>query len=304
MVKKNLFTVYSTLYGRVMTLNSLNESSAAGSGEAEIERAETFDQLRQRLRTAFPTLSPHLQRIARAALEEPNDFALNTTAVIAGRLDVQPSTLIRFAKQFGYSGFSGLQRVFRQRLIEGTASTRETVYAEAEARANPRDMAEILAASARANRAAIDRLEQEMDTKRLAAAVDVISSARHVYVAGLRRSRPIADYLVYGLLRSERASSLLDFSGGMAGPQTATLGADDLLVAIAFPPYSQPVVEAVMDAHVSGRRILAITDGPESPLAAHSNIALLIGADIDAEMQPIAGATALVQTILTALGQA
>ena len=81
--------------------------------------AETFDGLRQRIRDRFPLLSPHLQRIARASFEEPNGFALNTTAKIAGDLEIQPSTLIRFAKEFGYSGFSDMQKVFRQRLIEG-----------------------------------------------------------------------------------------------------------------------------------------------------------------------------------------
>ena len=91
------------------------------------------------------------------------------------------------------------------------------------------------------------------------------SEIRHVYVAGLRRSRPLADYLVYGLVRGERPSSLIDFAGGMAGPQISTFGPDDVLVTIAVPPYSQPVVDLVMDAHVSGRRILAITDGADSP---------------------------------------
>ena len=79
----------------------------------------TFDALRHQIRDRFQDLSPHLQRIARASLEDPNRFALNTTQVIAASLQIQPSTLIRFAKEFGYAGFSDLQRVFRQRLIEG-----------------------------------------------------------------------------------------------------------------------------------------------------------------------------------------
>lgn len=61
-------------------------------------------------------------------MEKPNDFALKTVVVIAAELQVQPSTLIRFAKEFGYSGFSQLQRVFRLRLIEGAPGAREEVY--------------------------------------------------------------------------------------------------------------------------------------------------------------------------------
>ena len=63
--------------------------------------SETFDSLRERIRDRFEDLSPHLQRIARMALDQPNQLALRTIAVIARDLGVQPSTLIRFAKEFG-----------------------------------------------------------------------------------------------------------------------------------------------------------------------------------------------------------
>jgi DNA-binding MurR/RpiR family transcriptional regulator len=241
-----------------------------------------------------------LQRIARASLEEPNSFALNTTAVIAEALDIQPSTLIRFAKEFGYNGFSDLQRIFRQRLIEGAATVRDQVLDRA-ATAPARDVRGILQSTIRAHAEALDRLASTCDIRELARAVEMLRGARHVYVAGLRRSRPIADYLLYGLMRCERACSLLDFAGGMAGPQTATLGAEDVLAAVAFTPYSKPVVEAVMDAHVSGRRILAITDDPSSPLARCAEVALFIESDVASQLQPISGAIALVHVLLTAV---
>jgi len=266
--------------------------------------AETFDGLRQRIRDRFATLSPHLQRIARSSLEEPNSFALNTTARIAADLEIQPSTLIRFAKEFGYSGFSDLQRVFRQRLIEGEPTVRERVYSEETARPEPPNVRELLQTCVAAHVAALNDLVKTCDTDSLAKAVEMLRDARHVYIAGLRRSRPIAAYLAYALTRSERASSLLDFAGGMAGPQIATIGADDVLVAIAFPPYSQPVVDIVLDAYVSGRKVLAITDGPASPLASNSQLQLYVDAGAASAFQPISGAIGLVQTLITAMNWA
>jgi DNA-binding MurR/RpiR family transcriptional regulator len=262
---------------------------------------ETFDGLRQRIRDRFATLSPHLQRIARASLEEPNGFALNTTATLAADMDIQPSTLIRFAKEFGYSGFSELQRVFRQRLIEGEAIVRERVYSEETARPGPLNMRELLQTCVSAHVAALNGLLTNCDTDSLSKAVDMLRQARHVYIAGLRRSRPIAAYLAYALTRSERASSLLDFAGGMAGPQIATIGSEDILVAIAFPPYSRPVVDIVLDAYVSGRKVLIITDGPASPLASNSQVQLYVDAGAASAFQPISGAIGLVQTLITAL---
>ena len=262
---------------------------------------ETFDGLRQRIRDRFAMLSPHLQRIARASLEEPNGFALNTTAKLAADLDIQPSTLIRFAKEFGYSGFSDLQRVFRQRLIEGEPIVRERVYSEESARPGPLNMRELLQTCVSAHVAALNGLLNNCDIDSLSRAVEMLRQARHVYIAGLRRSRPIAAYLAYALTRSERASSLLDFGGGMAGPQIATIGTEDILVAIAFPPYSQPVVDIVLDAYVSGRQVLIVTDGPSSPLAANSHAQLYVDAGAASAFQPISGAIGLVQTLITAL---
>jgi len=257
---------------------------------------ETFDALRQRIRDRYSDLSPHLQRIARASLEEPNSFALNTTPQIASTLEIQPSTLIRFAKEFNFKGFSDLQKVFRQRLIEGNAAVRERVL-EKDAVAAPADTRAELKRCIAAHIESLQALEQNCDVDTLYKAIQLLRDANHIYIAGLRRSRPIADYLHYCLLRGERSCSLLDFAGGMAGPQIATIGNDDILFAIAFSPYSQHVVDAVMDAHVSGRRIVSMTDNGESPLAAYAEVALLLGTDTRSRLQPISAAVALIQTL-------
>jgi DNA-binding MurR/RpiR family transcriptional regulator len=264
---------------------------------------ETFETLRARVRERYDDLSPHLQRIARASLDEPNAFALNTIATISGEVGVQPSTLIRFAKEFGYPGFSNLQKVFRLRLIEGAAPVRETVYSETESQPAPADLAEILDKCVEAHILALQGLRKSVPKKTLVQAVCLLRGARHIYVAGLRRSRPIATYFAYGLTRSERQCSLIDFGGGMAGQQAANMGANDLLVAIAFPPYSQPVVDLVADVALSGRHTLSITDTRDSPLARHATASFHIGASARSQFQPISAAIGLVQALVTAVGQ-
>ena len=269
--------------------------------ENERVTPKTFDSLRQVIRDRFQELSPHLQRIARASLEEPNVFALSTTSKIAESLSIQPSTLIRFSKEFGFSGFSELQSIFRQRLIEGEPTTREQVLSETSA--GPQEVEDVLRNVVDASIEALQKLRTEANLDDIAQAVVMLREARHIYVAGLRRARPIADYLVYGFLRTEKPSSLLDFAGGMAGPQVSTIGTSDVLVAIAFPPYATPVVNAVMDANVSGRKVIAITDGPDSPLSLNAQIKLFVDADAKAPLQPVSGPMGLVQALLLLVGQ-
>ena len=44
-------------------------------------------------------------------------MGMETITVIAGRAEVPPSSMIRFAKSFGFSGFSEMQKVFQQGLV-------------------------------------------------------------------------------------------------------------------------------------------------------------------------------------------
>lgn len=263
--------------------------------------AETFDSLRTRIRDRYIDLSPHLQRIAKLALDEPNQLALTTIAAIAETLDVQPSTLIRFAKEFGYDGFSAMQQVFRLRLIEGAPVYREQIYGEKVASREPGGARANLDECVDALIASLERLRRDIRPEEIEKAAALCMSARHIYVAGLRRAHSIATYFSYGMMRLERRCSLLDFSSGMAGQQVANMSHDDLLVAIAFPPYSSPVVDVVRDANVRGLKVLAITDSQSSPLALGATDSFFVDTEGSSPFRPISGAIGLTQAIILSI---
>lgn len=287
-----------------MNENSFKIGDGFANDPTRIPGQETFEALRQRIRNRFEQLSPHLQRIARAALEQPNNFALQTVVTIAGELAIQPSTLIRFAKEFGYSGFSEMQRIFRHRLIEGAPGAREEVYAKQSVHGRTTDFGAVLGDCVDAMIASLEDLRRTISPEALAQASTMLRQADHVYIAGLRRSRPIASYLAYGLTRSERQCSLLDFGSGMAAEEVAAMKPTDLLVAIAFTPYTQAVVDITLDTYLSGKRILILTDVPESPLARHAELAFFVDNSVTSQFRPISGAIALAQTLITGVGKA
>lgn len=263
--------------------------------------AETFDSLRNRIRDRFDSLSPHLQRIARTALNQPNAFALSTIATIATQIAVQPSTLIRFAKEFGYGGFSDMQQVFRHRLIEGAPLYREQVYEEKATALVSGGLADTMGECIEEQITALRKVRADTDANAFSRALSMLRNAGHVYIAGLRRSRPIATYLAYGLTRSEHRCSLLDFGGGMAEQQVANMGSDDVLVGIAFTPYTPVVVDVVRDAHLRGRSIITLTDTPSSPLAQNATVSFFVDYGDHGSFRPIAGAIGLVQAIVVSL---
>ena len=264
----------------------------------------SFDSLRESIHARFDRLSPHLQRIARFALDDPNGFALRTVAEIAEATAVQPSSIIRFAQAFGFRGFSDMQRVFRVRLIEGAPDYREDILARRvqDPKLRPGDPLAILHEFADANAQSLEQLKADVTRETLIGALDLIHAARDIYVIGLRRAFPVAAYIFYGLVRSERRCHLLDAVGGMVPQQVATMTGEDLLIAVAFAEYAALTVDVVQDVHIRGIPTLTITDTPWSPLARNASLAFTIR---DPDIHPfrsLAAAMCVVQTLIVALG--
>lgn len=262
----------------------------------------SFDSLRHEVHARYEQLSPHLQRLAQFALDDPSRFALGTVASIAVATEVQPSSVIRFAKTFGYSGFTEMQRVFRVRLVEGAPGYRERILEQRAAVASrPDDPLATLHELADANIDALQRLKAEIGAADLERACAMIDAAREVYVIGLRRAFPVAAYLFYSLVRSERRAHLLDAVGGMVPQQVATMSMDDLLVAVSFAEYAPLTVDVVQDVHIRGIPTLTITDTDVSPLARNATLAFVIR---DPEIHPLrslAASMCLVQSLVAAV---
>ena len=263
-----------------------------------------FDRLRELIQHQFEDLSPHLKIVAQYSLEDPNRFALHTVAEIAQQIGVQPSTLIRLAKVFGYSGFSEMQRVFRLRLIEGVPTFRDQIYDHRQKMEEiaETDSAAILKEFADASILALQHLKDDIDGDKLQEAIRMMDSTGDIYVIGQRRAFPIAAYLAYGLARLEYRCHLLDSVGGMLTQQIATLNAKDLLIAVSFAEYAQPVVDAVSDAYIRNVPVLAITDLMTSPLARNSSLCFIVRDAKVHRFRPLSGAIVLAQSLIIALG--
>ena len=263
-----------------------------------------FDRLREAFQRRFEGLSPHLKRIARYALANPNRFALQTVAETAREIGVQPSTLIRFAKAFGFSGFSEMQQVFRLRLLEGATSFRDRIHEHRGTleTADEDDPAAILHGFSEASVLALEHLKADIDGDALREAIRMLDGANSIYVIGQGRAFPVAAYLAYGLIRLEYRCHLLDSVGGMLPQQVATIGIDDLLVAVSFAGYNRPVVDAVSDARIRNVPVLAVIDSMASSLARNSSLHIVVGDTEVHRFRPLTAPIVLAQSLIIALG--
>jgi DNA-binding MurR/RpiR family transcriptional regulator len=262
----------------------------------------SFDLLRADMAAKQDALSPRLRQIADYALHNPNDMALETIAVIAERAHVPRSSLIRFANAFGYDGFSSMQRVFRSQLVERTTDYAERIRSlrRSDVASGPASVLDRLTA---AGIRALEHLRGVTRPEELERAVRLLADAEAIHVVGQRRAFAVATYLAYAMGQLGLRTHLLDGVGGMTLHQANLIGHRDVLVAVSFAPYAPETREVVQNASAAGVPILALTDGPLSPLLPLAQAAFEIE---DAELQgfrSLSASMCLALTLVIRLGQ-
>ena len=276
--------------------------SGEPSAPTEWPARDSFDGLKTLIAAEHNRLSRRLRQIGEFVLAEPDQIALETISTLAGRIGVQPSAMIRFAKHFGFSGFSEMQQLFRGRLIDRVSTYRARIQHTPAAK--PGAPAEILARFSELDQTAIRKLQGETDARQLRAAVKLLNGARIVGLVGTRRAFPVATYLAYGLSHLGRRARLLDGLAGMLREEALLLEPRDALIAVSFKPYADETLGVVRACRDKGVAVLAITDSAVSPLGSVSDVMLEV---VDAQLEGIRSLTAsmcLAVSLVVALGHA
>lgn len=262
----------------------------------------TFQQFADAVSAAYPNLSPQQQVIAQYVLEHPDDFALGTAATVAEAAGVQPSALVRFANVMQFSGFSELQRVFRDRLLERAGTYRERISAmkaPPAAAAAPSALHQFVELGV----ADLRQLEHALGDNTLRQAARLLGSAKRVHVLAQRRAFPVAAYLAYALGQLELRVQLHDGVGGMLGESLRQIEPNEVLLVISFKDYSPEVVEAAAAAKGRGVKVVAVTDHAVSPLKPHASVCLEIGGGTPAPVRSLVAPMCLAQALVVVTGQ-
>ena len=264
----------------------------------------TYDDLREAISRRHDELSDRLQRIAVFAVEQPNEVALNTVSALASTIGVQPSSIVRFANAFGYEGFSEMQRVFRSRLVaEVSPGYRARFSAQTSKRRTvATDASTLLMREIAGDTAALEELGRTIEPRLIQRAVDLVANAQTIYAVAQGRSFPVAHYLAYALGRLEMRAHLNDGVGGLTRIVGTMATSDDVLIAISFRDYSPDVVAVVDSAAKRGVPVIAVTDGPLSPIAGPAKISFEIRSDPSRAFRSLVAPIALAQTLVIALG--
>ncbi len=227
----------------------------------------------------FAVLSPQLKKIALCIEKSREQIAFLGIQELASLCGVQPSAIVRFAKRFGFSGFSALQSLFKagaqKRLAPGTDyRSRIRTLIESENKSLPsRKLArEVIASSIDS----LHSLDLALSDETFDQAVELLIKSSTIWLAAARRSFPVGAYLAYALQQTAKPIQWMNGVGLMQQGQLNALSSHDMMVAISFEPYAQETLSAIQSAVERRAKVLVITDSQFNQVAKLATVCLVV----------------------------
>lgn len=239
----------------------------------------TEDALIQAISREFDALSKQLRVIAKYVEQHRGEIGIQSIQQVAENCQVQPSAIIRFAKHFGFSGYSALQKLLRESLARHISPSRDyqsRIRGAIESGALNLKSADIAHALIGGSIAGMEELQHSLQEPAFEEAVALLFEADTVWLMATRRSFAVSTYLAYALQHTEKRVQHITATGSMQDGQLRGLRAGDVMVAISFAPYAEETESIVRLAHERGAKIISISDSSLSPLARLATASLLV----------------------------
>jgi DNA-binding MurR/RpiR family transcriptional regulator len=262
------------------------------------------EKLLKQISAEYEQLSKQLKLIARYVEEHRDHIGLDGIQDVAQQCGVQPSAVVRFAKHFGFSGFSELQKVFRDVLSRQIAPTRNykaRIREVIESGTSRLSSAEIAGEFLGGAMAGMQELEKSLDARAFDRAVDLLAGTESIWIVGSRRSFPVAAYLDYALQHTDKRIQLVTALGSMHEGQMRSTRKGDVIIAVSFTPYAEETLAAVQAGVARRAKLIAITDSRMSPLARDAAATLVVQDHATFGFRSLTSTMALAQSLFIAL---
>lgn len=228
----------------------------------ELRDIEVHTDVIETVRRQYDGLTQSQKRIAESIVDDPEFVAFATVDKLANRLNVSPSTIVRFAYKVGLDGYQDLQERVRT-LIRSQMRSSADAQEEGLSTAHLSDTA--FAASLERDVDHLLRTITALDRESLETSVRVLAEAKRIFVAGDITSYSLAYYFALAANRALGNVHLVKADGEGAA-RLVEIDQDDALVVFTFPPYSKMVVKLVEWSIESGATTIGVTDHAVSPV--------------------------------------
>ena len=144
---------------------------------------------------------------------------------------------------------------------------------------------------------------EEIDQPSFDQAVEMIRSARNVYIVGMRTSTTLARFLwLYLNVLRENVYVIQDTAAAEVYEQLMRVRDGDLVIGFCFPRYSNRTVNVMGFARERGAATLGITDSVTSPLNESSTVCLYAKSEMVSFLDSLVAPMGLINALIVAVG--
>ena len=246
----------------------------------------------------YPNFSKGQKKIANYITDHTDKAAFMTAARMGATVGVSESTVVRFAYELGYNGFPELSAALRQ-VIRTQLTSVQRIEVTRDRIGSGNVLDEVLSGDMEK----IKRTLEETSHEDFEKAATAIANARKIYVIADRSASALARFMHYYLnLMFENVKLVTTTSSSELFEQIMRIGEEDVVIGISFPRYSNMTIQAFSFAARSGAKIVAITDGPNSPLAQDATCLLAARSDMNSFVDSLVAPLSLINALLVQVG--
>ena len=223
-----------------------------------------------KIKAASSSFSKGQMHIAEFILENYDKAAFMTASKLGATVGVSESTVVRFAADLGYSGYPDMRKAL-QEMIKNKLTWVQRIEVSRDIIKSDNALADVMTSDAERVRLTLEGVDRDEFRRAAQAIVD----AKNIYIIGSRSSTALAQYLSFYLnYIFPNVFVINEISASDVFEQIMRISEGDILIALSFPRYSTRTIRAMGFASDKGATILGITDSPDSPIAAISQIKL------------------------------
>jgi DNA-binding MurR/RpiR family transcriptional regulator len=227
-------------------------------------------------RGLLPSLSRAEQRVAQLIIDEAATAATLTISELARRAETSETTVVRFCRAIGFSGYPELR--LRLATEAGRAQEEAAPQAVMGSDISPTDdLAQVVKTIAFADARAVEDTAVQLDLGVLERVIEAVVSARRVDIYGVGASAFVAQDFQQKLHRIGRlAFAWSDLH--LALTSAALLDDRDVAFGISHTGNTMDTIEVFAEAGRRGAKTVALTNFPKSPITRVADLVLTTAA--------------------------
>ena len=249
-------------------------------------------ELLHKIENSYKDFSAGQKRIADLFKDNQILLAFSSALDVGKKVEVSESTVIRFAQKLGFKGYAEFQHLVQQKLAEQRIKQVEdeetTIYS------SPSILKNLLDADIKS----ISNLKESLQEDQLLQVVDLIGSAKKIYVTSNFFDFGLAHSLTHWLNMVLDSTELLMQGDVQYYHQLSKMTSEDVLFAFAFPRYTKNLMATLRLAKEQGTKIIVMTDSFDSPVTPLADEVLVVPVSTNLSIDSYTAVHALVTLIM------